>query len=203
MFTGIIEEKGKIKEVTQNSEQAFEFEIEANKIMEDMNLGDSISIDGVCLTVTEFNKDTFQVDVMPETVKATSIKNLKKDSEVNLERAMLATTRLGGHFVTGHVDGIGEIVEKTKSENAIYYTLKIPQALTKYLIDKGSVTVDGISLTVFGIKNEELVISLIPHTVSHTVLGSKVVGDIVNIECDLLAKHVEKQLETREDNKYV
>ncbi len=203
MFTGIIEEKGEIKDVTQNSEQAFEFEIEANKIMEDMNLGDSISIDGVCLTVTEFNKDTFQVDVMPETVKATSIKNLKKDSEVNLERAMLATTRLGGHFVTGHVDGIGEIVEKTKSENAIYYTLKIPQALTKYLIDKGSVTVDGISLTVFGIKNEELVISLIPHTVSHTVLGSKVVGDIVNIECDLLAKHVEKQLETREDNKYV
>ena len=203
MFTGIIEEKGEIKDVTQNSEQAFEFEIEANKIMEDMNLGDSISIDGVCLTVTEFNKNTFQVDVMPETVKATSIKNLKKDSEVNLERAMLATTRLGGHFVTGHVDGIGEIVEKTKSENAIYYTLKIPQALTKYLIDKGSVTVDGISLTVFGIKNEELVISLIPHTVSHTVLGSKVVGDIVNIECDLLAKHVEKQLETREDNKYV
>lgn len=203
MFTGIIEEKGKVKEVIQNSEQAFEFEIEAKQIMEDIKLGDSICVDGVCLTVTEFNKNSFHVDVMPETVKATSIKNLKKDSEVNLERAMLANTRLGGHFVTGHVDGIGEIIDKKKAENAIYYTLKIPHALTKYLIHKGSVTVDGISLTVFDIKQQELVISLIPHTVSHTVLGNKIIGDLVNLECDLLAKHVEKQLATREDNKYV
>lgn len=203
MFTGIIEEKGSIRIVKQNSEQAFEFKIEANKIMEDMTLGDSINVDGVCLTVTEFSTDSFQVDVMPETIKATSIKHLKQGAEVNLERAMLATTRLGGHFVTGHVDGIGEIVEKTKSENAVYYTFKIPGNLTKYLIDKGSVTIDGISLTVFGIKDDELIISLIPHTMSHTALGNKGVGKIVNIECDLLAKHVEKQLSVREDNIYV
>lgn len=203
MFTGIIEEKGKIKEVTQNSAQAFEFDIEANQVMEDIKLGDSISVDGVCLTVTKFNKNSFQVDVMPETVKATSIKNLKKGSEVNLERAMLASTRLGGHFVTGHVDGVGEIIDKKRAENAIYYTIEIPSDLNKYLINKGSVTIDGISLTVFGINKQKLIISLIPHTVEHTVLGKKVVGDLVNLECDLLAKHVEKQLAIREDNEYV
>lgn len=203
MFTGIIEEKGKIKEVTQNSAQAFEFDIEANQVMEDIKLGDSISVDGVCLTVTQFNKNSFQVDVMPETVKATSIKNLKKGSEVNLERAMLASTRLGGHFVTGHVDGVGEIIDKKRAENAVYYTIEIPSDLNKYLINKGSVTIDGISLTVFGINKQKLTISLIPHTVEHTVLGKKVVGDLVNLECDLLAKHVEKQLAIREDNEYV
>lgn len=202
MFTGIIEEKGSIRTIKQNSEQAFEFNIEAEIIMEDINLGDSISVDGVCLTVTEFSADSFQVDVMPETVKATTIQQLKSGDQVNLERAMLATTRLGGHYVTGHVDGQGEIIKKEKLENAVYYTLRIPQKLTKYLIDKGSVTIDGISLTVFGIKDEELIISLIPHTVSNTVLGSKVVGDLINIECDLLAKHVERQL-SREDNVYV
>lgn len=203
MFTGIIEEMGKVKEVTQNSAQAFEFDIEANQVMEDIKLGDSISVDGVCLTVTKFNKSSFQVDVMPETVKATSIKKFKKDSEVNLERAMLASTRLGGHFVTGHVDGVGEIIDKKRAENAIYYTLEIPSDLNKYLINKGSVTIDGISLTVFGINKQKLTISLIPHTVEHTVLGKKVVGDLVNLECDLLAKHVEKQLAIREDNEYV
>lgn len=203
MFTGIIEEKGKIREIKQDSEQAFEFGIEAEKIIKDIQLGDSISVDGVCLTVTQFSKDSFQVDIMPETVKATNIKNLKEGSEVNLERAMLATTRLGGHFVTGHVDGKGKIVEKTKLENAVNYTLKVPKVLIKYLIDKGSVTIDGISLTVFSIKKQELIISLIPHTVNHTVLGSKIIGDVVNIECDLLAKHVENQLTMREDNMYV
>ena len=203
MFTGIVEEKGKIKRIKQNSKQAFEFEIEAKKIMEDMNLGDSISVDGVCLTVTQFNENSFQVDVMPETVKATTINLLKQGSFVNLERAMLVTTRLGGHFVTGHVDGVGEIINIKKQENAIYYTIRIPKNLSKYLIDKGSVTIDGISLTVFGIKDEELIISLIPHTVTHTVLGSKLVGNNVNIECDLLAKHVENLLITRKDNAYV
>ncbi len=203
MFTGIVEEKGKVQKVKQNSKLAFEFEIEAKKIMEDIKLGDSISVDGVCLTVTEFSDDTFQVDVMPETVKATTINQLKQGSFVNLERAMLVTTRLGGHFVTGHVDGVGEIINIEKKENAIYYKIRIPRDLSRYLINKGSVTIDGISLTVFGIKDEELMISLIPHTVNHTVLGSKVVGNNVNIECDLLAKHVENLLTTREENMYV
>lgn len=203
MFTGIIEEKGIVKNIHQNSQSAFEFKIKATKILEDINIGDSISIDGVCLTVTNFTDTYFQVDIMPETVKATSIKTIKENQEVNLERAMLATTRLGGHFVTGHVDGIGKIIKKEKMENAIYYTIEIPEKLTKYLINKGSITIDGISLTVFDITNEQLVISLIPHTVKMTGLGTKSVGDVVNVECDLLAKHVEKQLETRKDNHYV
>lgn len=203
MFTGIVEEKGKIREIKQSSDEAYQLEIEAKIILEDINLGDSISVDGICLTVTSFTASSFQVDVMPETVKATTISQLKREKEVNLERAMLATTRLGGHFVTGHVDSIGEITNKTKKENAVYYTIKIPENLTKYLIDKGSVTIDGISLTVFGINENELTISLIPHTVSETGLGSKVTGDLVNIECDLLAKHVERQLSNREDDRNV
>lgn len=203
MFTGIVEEKGKIKNIKKDSNQAFEFEIEAELILEDMKLGDSISVDGICLTVTNFNKNSFFVDVMPETVKATTINQLNIGHLVNLERAMLPTTRLGGHFVTGHVDGVGKIINKIKKENAVYYTIEIPQLLTMYFIDKGSVTIDGISLTVFGINKQTLIISLIPHTISQTVLGNKEVGHLVNIECDLLAKHVKKQLSKREDTIYV
>ena len=203
MFTGIVEEKGRVINIKQNSNQAFEFEIEAELILEDVRLGDSISVDGICLTVTNFTNKLFQVDVMPETVKATTISQINIGDLVNLERAMLPTTRLGGHFVTGHVDGIGEIINKTKKGNAVYYTIKIPQLLTMYLIDKGSITIDGISLTVFGINKDELTISLIPHTISQTVLGNKEIGHFVNIECDLLAKHVKNQLSKSEDDIYV
>src|SRR5699024_12279512 len=119
--------------------------------------------------------------------KATSIKTIKENQEVNLERAMLAATRLGGHFVTGHVDGIGKIIKKEKMENAIYYTIEIPEKLTKYLINKQSIAIDGISLKVFDITNEQLVISLILHTVKLTGLGNKFVIDIDNVDCDFLA----------------
>ncbi|HLQ83997.1 MAG TPA: riboflavin synthase [Pseudogracilibacillus sp.] len=203
MFTGIVEEKGMIKTIKQNSKQGYKFEITANKILEDIQLGDSISVDGVCLTVTKFTKDSFEVDVMPETVKATTMKYLKETNQVNLERAMLATTRLGGHFVSGHVDGVGEIISKTPLENAIYYQIQLPENLSKYLIHKGSITIDGISLTVFEIKENLLTISLIPHTTSQTTLGSKGIGDLVNIECDLLAKHVEKQLSLQKEINHV
>lgn len=203
MFTGIVEEKGMIKSIKQNSKQGYKFEIIAKKILEDIQVGDSISVEGVCLTVTEFTQQSFEVDVMPETVKATTMKYLKETNKVNLERAMLSTTRLGGHFVSGHIDGLGEIVSKTPLENAVYYQIKLPVSLSKYLINKGSITIDGISLTVFEIKENTLTISLIPHTFSQTTLGKKSLGDLVNIECDLLAKHLEKQLSLKKETNHV
>lgn len=203
MFTGIVEEKGMIKSIKQNSKQGYKFEIIAKKILEDIQVGDSISVEGVCITVTEFTQQSFEVDVMPETVKATTMKYLKETNKVNLERAMLSTTRLGGHFVSGHIDGLGEIVSKTPLENAVYYQIKLPVSLSKYLINKGSITIDGISLTVFEIKENTLTISLIPHTFSQTTLGKKSLGDLVNIECDLLAKHLEKQLSLKKETNHV
>src|SRR5699024_6473991 len=142
MFTGIIEEKGIVKNIQQNSQSAFEFKIKATKIIEDINIDDSISIDGVCLTVTNCTENYYKVDILTETIKATIIKTIKEKQQLNLERAMLAATRLGGHFVTGHVDGIGKIIKKEKMENAIYYTIEIPEKLTQYLINKGSIAID-------------------------------------------------------------
>jgi len=192
MFTGIVEEIGEIHRIEEISEQAVQLTIQAKNVLEDVNIGDSIAVNGICLTVTSFKASTFQVDVMPETIKATSLARLTAGSHVNLERSLQAQDRFGGHFVTGHVDGVGKIIRKEKLENAIYYDIKIPSELTHYLILKGSVAVDGISLTVFNVNitKNTFTISLIPHTVSVTVLGMKEVGDIVNIECDLLAKHV-------------
>ncbi|MFD1039992.1 riboflavin synthase [Virgibacillus byunsanensis] len=190
MFTGIIEEKGTVKNMNKVSEQSIQMTIGATKILEDVQLGDSIAVNGICLTVTHFTADDFQVDVMPETVKSTSLNALQTGSHVNLERSMAANGRFGGHFVSGHVDGTGEIVRKQKQENAIYYDIKIPDELAPFLMLKGSVAVDGISLTVFDVKQNTFTVSIIPHTVSETVLGGKNQGDIVNIECDMLAKYV-------------
>lgn len=193
MFTGIIEEIGTIKSV-QSSKDAIIFTIEAKKIVDDMNLGDSIAVNGVCLTVTQFTTTAFSVDVMPETVKSTSLNTLKQGSRVNLERAMAANGRFGGHIVSGHVDGMAKIVKKQRVSNAVYYELQLDEALTDTLIHKGSITIDGISLTIFGLEKEKVVISIIPHTLSETILGSKDVGDIVNIECDMLGKYIKKFL---------
>ncbi|WP_067725300.1 riboflavin synthase [Oceanobacillus damuensis] len=194
MFTGIIEEMGTVEKMQKVSQQAVQLTIGSNKIIEDMNIGDSISVNGICLTVTNFSKTSFNVDAMPETIKATSLQMLKPGSKVNLERAMAANGRFGGHFVSGHVDGIGTIIDKHKQENAIYYDIEIPEELAGYLLHKGSITVDGTSLTLFGVNKNVFTISLIPHTVSETVLGGKDKGDIVNIECDMLAKHVQQML---------
>ncbi|WP_249872617.1 riboflavin synthase [Oceanobacillus saliphilus] len=194
MFTGIIEEMGTVEKMQNVSEQAVQLTIGSKKIIEDMNIGDSISVNGICLTVTSFSNNSFNVDAMPETIKSTSLKMLKPGSKVNLERAMAANGRFGGHFVSGHVDGTGTIIDKHKQENAIYYDIQIPEALAKYLLHKGSITVDGTSLTLFGVNKNVFTISLIPHTVSETVLGGKDKGDIVNIECDMLAKHVQHML---------
>ncbi|QGQ46751.1 riboflavin synthase [Metabacillus sediminilitoris] len=191
MFTGIIEEIGIIHNV-QSSKDAIVFTIEAKKIMNDINLGDSISVNGVCLTVTEFSSGTFSVDVMPETVKSTSLHTLKQGSRVNLERAMAANGRFGGHIVSGHVDGVAKIVKKQRVSNAVYYELQLSEMLTETLIHKGSITIDGISLTIFGLEKEKVIISIIPHTLSETILATKDVGDIVNIECDMLGKYIKK-----------
>lgn len=164
-----------------------------------MKLGDSIAVNGVCLTVTSFTNRSFTVDVMPETVRATSLRTLMRGSKVNLERAMAANGRFGGHFVSGHVDGIGEIIRKESVANAVYYEIKVSKQLRNYMILKGSVAVDGTSLTIFGLTDDTFTISLIPHTRAETILGDKQVGDIVNIECDVIGKYVEQFLRKKEE----
>ncbi|MBT2637857.1 riboflavin synthase [Bacillus sp. ISL-39] len=189
MFTGIIEEIGTVANI-QHSGESFVLTIDARKVLTDVHLGDSIAVNGVCLTVTSFTENRFTVDVMPETVKASSLKSVKRGSKVNLERAMAAGGRFGGHFVAGHVDGIGTIKGKKQIENAVYYEIQVDPELLKYVIMKGSVAVDGTSLTVFGISEDSLTLSLIPLTLKDTVLGFKDKGDIVNIECDMIGKYV-------------
>ncbi|RFA36049.1 riboflavin synthase [Virgibacillus dokdonensis] len=194
MFTGIIEEKGKITSMNHTSKHAIELVVKGSQVIRDIQLGDSIAINGICLTVTSFDKHNFAVDVMPETFKTTSLGSLKIGSAVNLERAMAANGRFGGHFVSGHVDGLGTIIRKQYEENAIYFDIEIQADLAKYVTCKGSIAVDGVSLTVFKVKNNIFKISLIPHTALVTILGKKNTGDIVNIECDMVMKHVEHLL---------
>ncbi|WP_100013147.1 riboflavin synthase [Lentibacillus sediminis] len=199
MFTGIIEEMGTIKRMQKVSEHAVQMTIGSQEVIKDVNVGDSISVNGICLTVTNFSSDNFQAEAMPETIKSTSLQSLKTGSKVNLERAMAAGGRFGGHFVSGHVDGTGGIVGKQKDENAIYYVIEIPDELNRFILHKGSITVDGVSLTVFGTEQGRFTISLIPHTAAETILGEKGKGDLVNIECDMLAKYVQNMLDQQFD----
>ncbi|KAB2338138.1 riboflavin synthase [Cytobacillus depressus] len=203
MFTGIIEELGTIKKAVQIG-STIQLTIQASKILHDIHLGDSVSVNGVCLTVTEFNQDSFSLDVMPETFKSTSLSLLKQGSKVNLERAMAANGRFGGHFVTGHVDGTGHILKKSPSENAIYIEISIPNSFSHLLLMKGSIAIDGISLTIFGVTDESVTVSIIPHTAKETILGLKQVGEKVNLEFDMLAKYLYsftlKEQENKEKN---
>lgn len=194
MFTGIIEEKGKILSLQRVSKEAIILKIKSHKIVEDVHVGDSIAVNGTCLTVTSLDKRSFSVEVMPETMKATSLQFAQVSSNVNLERAMAANARFGGHFVSGHVDGLGKIIRRQHEQNAIYFDIEIPLELMKYLVKKGSIAVDGVSLTIFNIRDHVFTISLIPHTAMVTILGEKKQGDKVNIECDMLMKHMEKLL---------
>lgn len=197
MFTGIVEDVGTVKQIKQGSE-SLQLQINAKKILQDVNLGDSISVNGVCLTVTNFTESTFDMDIMPETFHHTALRHLKVGSKVNLERAMSANGRFGGHFVSGHVDGIGKIVHRETRDNAEYYKIQVSPELSKYMMLKGSVSVDGTSLTIFGIENDVFTISLIPHTQEATILSTKNVGDEVNIECDMLLKYVYQLLNGKE-----
>lgn len=189
MFTGIIEELGVVANIKRSGE-SFVLTIDAKKILKDVHLGDSISVNGVCLTVTSFTSSQFTVDVMPETVKASSLQSLKRGAKVNLERAMAAGGRFGGHFVSGHIDGTGVIKSKKQVENAVYYEIEASPDILRYVIERGSIAVDGTSLTVFGVTNETFTLSLIPHTLSESIIGLKESGDIVNLECDMIGKYV-------------
>lgn len=199
MFTGIVEDLGKVKSM-KSGPNSMQLTLESKKIVEDIHLGDSISVNGVCLTVISFSKELFTVDVMPETVNSTSIQSLQIGHAVNLERAMPANGRFGGHFVSGHVDGTGVILRKRKLENAVYVDIGISEELSKFCTLKGSVAVDGISLTIFDIKPKQLTVSLIPLTFSETLLGIKREHDVVNIENDLLGKYVINHLERKHES---
>ncbi len=161
MFTGIVEEIGKVTGLT-TGEESIRMTILAPHILKDVSLGDSISVNGVCLTVNALGSDYFTVDLMPETVRATSLRQCHEGSSVNLERAMLATDRFGGHMVSGHVDGVAEIVSIRQVDNAVYFDLNIDASLSHYMVYKGSVTIDGTSLTIFGLEENKLTLSLIP-----------------------------------------
>nr|WP_295971330.1 riboflavin synthase [uncultured Bacillus sp.] len=188
MFTGIVEELGVIKRIHAKGHTLI-LRIGAEKIIKDMYDGDSIAVNGVCLTVTHFAQDYFEADAMPETFENTSLSSLKVGSLVNLERAMAANGRFGGHFVSGHVDGVGKICKKTRYENAILIEINIPEGCSHYVIEKGSIAIDGTSLTVFKTTSDSVTVSLIPHTAKETVLGLKAVGEIVNLEFDMMAKY--------------
>lgn len=199
MFTGIIEELGTIKGIKRGGEWCV-LTIGASAILQDVQLGDSIAVNGICLTVTSFASDHFTVDVMPETLDKTSLSSLQIGSLVNLERAMRAGGRFGGHFVSGHVDGTGTIHSKKKWGNAILIEIKAPEDLLYYMIPKGSITIDGISLTIVDVKMDRFSISIIPHTLEMTILQYKGSGDIVNLECDMIGKYIEKYVSARKGN---
>lgn len=204
MFTGIVEEIGRIKNV-QRGAKSITFCIEASKVMEDTRIGDSICTNGVCLTVTDISpavegKGWFKADVMPETIHKTSMAKLQVGSKVNLERALTLNTRLGGHIVSGHVDGVGHIVRKEQDDIAIWLWIECDASLMRYIIPKGSVTLQGVSLTVAKVEATRFAVSLIPHTQEVTTLHTNVVGDVVNIETDIIAKYVEKLLVTSDDD---
>ncbi len=200
MFTGIIEEVGEIKTINQGKE-SLEIDVAASVVTQDLNLGDSISVNGVCLTATSFTETSFTMDVMPETFHHTALKDLKAGSKVNLERAMAANGRFGGHFVSGHVDGMGKIIKRETRENAEYFHIEVPADLSQYMMLKGSVAIDGTSLTIFGLEDDVLTISLIPHTQDATILTTKQEGDVVNIECDQLLKYVHQLIQPVGNNR--
>ncbi len=193
MFTGLIEEIGEIKSIEKGANSA-RITIKADAVLKDTKIGDSISTNGVCLTVTEFNKNSFSVDVMAETIRNSNLGKLKSGSKVNLERALRLSDRLGGHIVSGHIDGIGTIVEIYKEENATWVSVQTTVEILKYIVHKGSITIDGISLTVAYVDESIFKVSIIPHTKDETTLIIKNIGDEVNLENDMLAKYVEKLL---------
>ena len=193
MFTGIVEELGTVAAIEEQAD-AIRLTIAASTVLEDVHLGDSISVNGCCLTVATTDGQTWTADVMQESLDKTSLGTLGLGDRVNLERAVTVEKRLGGHIVQGHVDGVGTIVARTPSEHWEVVEIRLPDGLGRYLVDKGSITVDGISLTVVETRGDTFTVSLIPETLARTTLGFRAPGDPVNLEADVLAKHVEKLL---------
>lgn len=199
MFTGIIEEVGHVKSLHRGA-KSFTLEVEAEKVLEGTLVGDSIATNGVCLTVTSLTGHGFTADVMPETVSRTALGELVSGSPVNLERALSLQTRLGGHVVSGHIDGTGRIADRRQDDTALWLTIECDSKLLRYIIEKGSVTLQGVSLTVARVDARSFAVSLIPHTQAATTLHQAKVGDLVNIENDIIAKYVEKLLGKGPDN---
>lgn len=191
MFTGIIEEVGSVASIRKGAHSCV-LTVNASRVLEDVHLGDSIATNGVCLTATSFTSHSFSADVMHETLNRSSLGSLHIGSPVNLERAMLAGGRFGGHIVSGHIDGVGTISSIKEDDNAVWYTVEAPSNILRYIIEKGSITLDGISLTVAKVTNSNFSVSIIPHTRAQTNLASKKVGDVLNLENDLVGKYVER-----------
>lgn len=200
MFTGIIEEIGEIQSV-KRGEKSSKLIIKASEVLKDTKIGDSICTNGVCLTVTSINSKNFEADVMAETLRKSNLGDLKPLDKVNLERALSIKGRLGGHIVSGHIDGIGKILSFIKEDNAVWITIKAPLEILRYIVLKGSIAIDGVSLTVAYVDDEVFKVSIIPHTGEETILLKKKIGETVNLECDVIGKYVEKLLKLNEKKK--
>ncbi|MHB8927337.1 MAG: riboflavin synthase [Bacillota bacterium] len=197
MFTGFVEEIGKIAAIVKSARSA-RITIKSQKVLEGVQLGDSIATNGICLTVTAFDRDGFTVDAIAETMHRTNLKDLSSGSEINLERALRLGDRLGGHIVSGHIDGTGVIKAREKEDNAFWITVEAPPNILKYIVPKGSVAIDGVSLTVVDVDDTTFKVSIIPHTQDKTTLLKKEANDVVNVECDMIGKYVEKLLGTEQ-----
>ena len=201
MFTGIVEAVGQLTAITPKGEDVT-ITVNVGKLdMSDVKLGDSIATNGVCLTVVDFNDTSYSADLSLETLKKSGFADCKAGDKVNLEKAMLPTTRFGGHIVSGHVDGVGEIVERNIVGRAIEFWVKLPEELNKYVAEKGSITVDGISLTVNDLRKNAFKLTIVPHTTQETTIDSFQVGRKVNLEVDVLARYLERLLQGREQAK--
>lgn len=198
MFTGLIEEIGKVQSIIKSTKSA-KIIIKSSKVLEDVKLGDSICTNGVCLTVTSFDSEKFTVDVMAETMRRSNLKDLSLGVEVNLERALRVGDRLGGHIVSGHIDGVGQIKKYEQEDNAVWITIETSKELLKYIVEKGSIAIDGVSLTVAYVDENVFKVSIIPHTKDMTTLLRKKIGDVVNLECDVIGKYIEKFLIVKEE----
>ena len=194
MFTGIVEEVGTIKSINRGQHSAV-LTVRAKTVLEGTRIGDSIAVNGICLTVRQLFPDSFAADVMHETLNRSALALLRPGSRVNLERALAAGGRFGGHIVAGHVDGVGTVQRITRDDNAVWYTIAAGPEILRYVVEKGSIAIDGISLTVARVDGQSFAISAIPHTVSVTTLAHRRVGDPVNLETDVLGKYVEKLLQ--------
>lgn len=194
MFTGIIEEIGKIKNI-KHGEKSSVLTIAAKKVLENTQLGDSIAVNGICLTVTSMGADYFTADVMAETMRRTNLGTQTTGSAVNLERALMPASRMGGHIVSGHIDGTGTITSYEKDDNATWVTINTDDSILKYIVEKGSIAIDGISLTVAYVDSSCFKVSIIPHTSQQTTLLTKGSGNTVNLECDVIAKYVENLMD--------
>lgn len=191
MFTGIIEEIGTVRRIEHGAKGA-RLTIQAKTVLEDTRIGDSIATNGVCLTVISMTGDSFSADVMAESLRRSSLGTLQGGSPVNLERAMAANGRFGGHIVSGHIDGTGTIASQKREDNAVWVKIKTPAPLLRYIVEKGSIAIDGVSLTVAAVTDTDFSVSIIPHTGAQTILLGKNPGDPVNLECDVIGKYVEK-----------